>query len=298
LDAEEFDVILLYELTAIQYCPDPFLRKAVANLEDPQALKLKRMIKLPIWAPAQRLKLLLDLALVTRYERKMIPRLGRTLVLSANDAEDLRKQTGLSNISDVPYGMTMPAADENPFLRSRNEGMIVFSGNMFHPPNVDGIIFFLDNIFHVICDKACNAKLWIVGNHPDSRIFEAAERFGDKVVITGGVPSVSDYLRKAVVSICPVRLKIGVQTKILEAMALGTPVVSTNAGNSGIGGQSGDHLWVEDEPEFFADRVVSLLAGDKWGELSRGGRRLVSARFGWESSVQQLLGQLKEVSLS
>lgn len=296
LDSEKFDAVLLYELTAIQYCPAVHLKSAVANVEDPPSVKLKRMMSLRIWSPAKKLKLLLDYALVRRYERKAVCKVGKALVLSAEDADDWTKDSGLHNISYVPYGISTRDLNAIRPFTSRVQGMIVFSGNMFHPPNVEGIKFFLENVFPLICRNSRTAKLWIVGNKPDARIFEAARPFGDKVVITGGVEELSDYLGKAVVSICPVRLKIGVQTKILEAMSLGTPVVTTPAGNSGIGGQNGHHLWIADQSEAFAERVLSLLSGEKWDEFSAAGRRLVVERFSWDNSVQQLLKQLEKAS--
>ena len=112
--------------------------------------------------------------------------------------------------------------------------------------------------------------------------------FGEHVVITGRVNDMSEYLQRAKVSICPVRLKIGVQTKILEALSWGTPVVTTSAGNSGIGGCSGSELWVEDELNLFASRVVSLLRGENWQRFSEEGRKLVDERFSWERSAMEL----------
>ena len=93
-------------------------------------------------------------------------------------------------------------------------------------------------------------------------------------------------------SVCPVRLKIGVQTKILEALSNGTPVVTTTAGNSGIGGVSGKHLWVEDGASGFAERICSLLRGEEWDILSREGRRFVSEQYSWQQSVVALEQQL------
>jgi glycosyltransferase involved in cell wall biosynthesis len=130
--------------------------------------------------------------------------------------------------------------------------------------------------------------LWIVGAEPDMRICATAVCFGEHVVITGRVNNMSEYLQRAKVSICPVRLKIGVQTKILEALSWGTPVVTTSAGNSGIGGCSGRELWVEDESNIFASRVVALLRGENWHRLSEGGRKLVEERFSWELSAMEL----------
>ena len=89
-------------------------------------------------------------------------------------------------------------------------------------------------------------------------------------------------------SVCPVRLRIGAQTKILEALACGTPVVTTSAGNYGIGAVPGQHLHVADDPEEFADRVVSLLSAEKWNELSHGGQGFVRDNFSWENSTAKL----------
>ncbi len=147
-----------------------------------------------------------------------------------------------------------------PYNRSawsdRAEGVIVLSGNMWHGPNVDGALYFLHKIFPLIVRKSPAAVLWLVGANPDRRIVKAAQRFSNRVVITGEVPDVSKYVARARVGICPIRVGVGVQTKILEALSVGTPVVCTSDGNSGVGGISGHHLWVADEPSQFADRVV------------------------------------------
>jgi glycosyltransferase involved in cell wall biosynthesis len=107
-----------------------------------------------------------------------------------------------------------------------------------------------------------------------------------------------EYLRRAKVSICPVRLKIGVQTKILEALSWGTPVVTTSAGNSGIGGCSGSELWVEDEPNIFASRVVSLLRGEGWNQLSEKGRKLAENGFSWERSAMAIEQHIRRIQIA
>jgi glycosyltransferase involved in cell wall biosynthesis len=174
--------------------------------------------------------------------------------------------------------------------------MILVSGNMYHLPNVDGVLYLLGEVLPHVLRRVPTARLFIVGSDPDERIRKAATRFEDRVVVTGRVPDVSEYLRRAVVSVCPVLLKIGVQTKVLEALAAGTPVVTTSAGNSGIAGVSGRDLWVEDEPEGFADRVVGLLRGDLWDSFSRDGLTVVSDRFSWQRSARQLESLIESVT--
>jgi glycosyltransferase involved in cell wall biosynthesis len=287
-----FDAVLLYDVAAVQYCPPEWRPRAVLNLEDPQSRKLDRMSALPVYSPFQRWKLRVYAWIMSRYEQRHLQEIGRVTLLSESDVRDPEIQGSYKNIAHVPYAQE--PADVLPFAQ-RTPGMIVFSGNMFHSPNVDAALYFLRNIYARVLEQAPTACLWIVGARPDERIRAAAQPFGDRVCITGQVPEVSDYVRRAMVSICPVRLKIGTQTKVLEAWSLGTPVVSTPEGNAGTRGTHGEHLWVESKPQAFADRIVRVLHGDDWEKVSRAGRQYLSERFSWEASASRLEDLLRSV---
>jgi glycosyltransferase involved in cell wall biosynthesis len=200
----------------------------------------------------------------------------------------MQTQTGLINLAHVSYGIDPLASDEINSIEAREPGSIIFSGTMDHPPNVDAAIHFVVDIFPTVIEHCASAKLWIVGANPDPRILSATKRFGDRVRVTGKVEDIGSYIRRARVSICPVRLKIGVQTKILEAMSCGTPVVTTEAGNSGIGAVSGRHLWVDDDPALFARHIVELLNGKGWTEFSNAGNEFVGGHNNWATSITQL----------
>jgi polysaccharide biosynthesis protein PslH len=288
IERNNFDAILLYEIHAIQYCPVYIYNKLIVNVEDPYSIKLSRMVRLPIWSFWQKVKLFVYARLAKQYEQRVFPKMGKVLVLSKTDMQDMQEEAGYNNIGCVSYGVAKRSKEKIIDYEGRTEGMIIFSGNMFHPPNVDGAVFFLQYVFLKILQDYSTAILWIVGAEPDIRIRDAAVCLGRHVVITGRVNDMAEYLQLAKVSICPVRLKIGVQTKILESLAWGTPVVTTNAGNSGIGGYSGRELWVEDDPNIFANRVVALLRGEGWDRLSQAGREFVEEHFSWERSGKEL----------
>ena len=288
IESDKFDAILLYDIVAIRYCPPTIYKKVIVNVEDPQSIKIDRMNRLPLWSLWQKVKLFVHARLTERFENRYFPKMAKVLLLSEADIWDMREQGGYNNIGFVSYGVNKRSIEEIVGYEDRTEGMIVYSGSMFHPPNVDGALFFLQHIFPLVLQEYSAAVLWIVGAEPDARIRDAAVCFGEHVIITGRVNDMSEYLRRAKASICPVRLKIGVQTKILEALSWGTPVVTTSAGNSGIGGCSGSELWVEDETSIFASRVVALLRGEGWHRLSEEGRKLVEERFSWERSAMEL----------
>jgi len=288
-----FDALLVYEMLTIQYCPAACASRAIACIEDAQSLRLYRMSALPVWTAWQRFRMRLAARQMERYERKVLPPLARVVLLSEADARDMRHQGGHGNLGVATYGIA--PARQDPVDTPRTEGMIVYSGNMYQSANVDGALWFLGAVFPLVVAQHAQATLWIVGSSPDARIVAAARPFDDRVVVTGRVRDVAEHVRRARVSICPVRLEIGVQTKVVEALSLGTPVVSTSAGNRGVAAIPGEQLWVEDEPAGFAARVVALLRSQDWDRLSRNGRRLAAERFTRERSASELKGHIEDV---
>lgn len=291
-----WDALYLFEMGAIQYCPEAAFPRVAANVEDPQAIRFGRLRKLEVWSPWQRLKLAVLEASSRRYENRLLARLGRVLVLSPADAAALRRQCAGADVGQVGYGVEAAPADAVPGRPDREPGTIVLSGNMFHPPNVDAALHFLRDHLPLVLRQVPEARVRLVGADPDPRLRAAAERLGGRVEVTGRVEDVSAHLRRAMVSVCPIRVEIGVQTKVLEAMAWGTPVVTTSAGNAGILARPGEEAFVEDAPAAFAARVAALLRGECWERLSEAGRRLVAARFTWVASGQELERHLKMVA--
>jgi len=293
-----YDAVLLYELGAVQYCSESVYHNIILNIEDPQSIKTKRAAMLSVWPLTHKLLLLLRSRVESFYEKRILPKVAKVIFISKADLDDMQDKGFRGNFGLVAYGTNQVKASEIVPYEKRVGGMIVFSGSMFHPPNIDGALFFLQQIYPFVLEEYPSATLWIVGANPDKRIVRAAERFGERVVITGRVDNVSEYVKIAKVSICPIRLKIGVQTKILEALSCGTPVVTTSAGNSGIRGVSGRDLWVEDEPSNFSSRVVSLLKGESWVRFSAAGRNIVAENFTWERSAAELERHIKEVCMN
>lgn len=298
IETDQFDAILVSNGLAMQYCPPSAYKKAIVFAEDPQSLKLKRMSKLLIWPLWKKIKMFIDGLIMERYENRFFPQMSKVLYVSEADIRDKQAQVVYKNFGHMTYGIKQEPLEKLLSFEARTEGMIVFSGNMFHPPNVEGALVFLQHIFLRVLDAYPKAGFWIVGAEPDPRLYEAAKRFGDRVVITGRVDDMADYLRRARVSICPITLKIGCLTKILEALTWGTPVVTTSAVNAGIGAEPGTDLCVEDHPDKFAARIVSLLKGEDWNRFSEAGRKFIEKRYSWERSFKEIEEYLADINKS
>jgi glycosyltransferase involved in cell wall biosynthesis len=125
-----------------------------------------------------------------------------------------------------------------------------------------------------------------VGRNPAPRVRKLATHPG--VVVTGAVPEIWPYLESAVAAVAPFRICQGVQNKILEALAIGLPVVSTSRPARAIGATDGETLLVADTPEEFARCVVNLLDDpDARARFARG-REFVRRRFDWDTNLDRL----------
>jgi glycosyltransferase involved in cell wall biosynthesis len=285
-----YDVVLFQLVQAAQFRPSCYQGLTVWSFEAPIAMKMQR--ELPVQRWHSRLWTRQIIKRLERYESDQAPYFDCITCLNAEEYPDYRAKLNGQRVDCVPYGIDVDSfcpSDEVP----RREGMIVITGTMFHRPNVDAVEHFCRHIFPLICKQVPSAVLWIVGAKPVRSVRKWKNN--PRIRVTGSVPDIRVYLQQAVVSVCPLRARVGTLTKVLEALACGTPVVSTSAGNCGIGATSGTHLYVADEPAEFANRVVALLEGDRWSELSRNGRKFVVENFTWDKSgtkLEQILGEL------
>lgn len=289
LATENYDVVLFQLVTSAQFRPSWYQGPTIWSFEAPIAMKMQR--ELPVQPWHTRLWNREIIRRLSRYEKEQAPHFDCITCLNEEEYPDYRSASGAPRVRGVPYGVDVDFFCPSDDI-ARREGMIVITGNMFWGPNVDAVNYFCSDIFPLICKQEPSAVLWIVGAGP---VRSVRKWSNPRIRVTGFVPDLRAYLRQATVSVCPMRARVGTLTKVLEALACGTPVVSTSAGNCGIGAISGKHLHVEDEPVQFADKVVSLLRRDRWSELSQNGREFVVEGFTWERSGAKLEQILREL---
>ena len=277
-----YDVVIFQMTRMAQYLPRWYRGAAVLNMVDPLVFNYERSL---IWRPWYiRALFQLEIDRLKRYEAQQASRFDSVLLNAQADVRDYQELLKDSSLELAPYGIDVDYFQPEDI--KRQPGMLVMSGSMFYAPNADAVIYFCRDIFPLILEKEPSAHLWLVGARPSSEIKKLAN--GKNITVTGYVDDIRPYLNRSMVSVCPIRLNVGTQTKVLEALAMETPVVTTSGGNHGICGDSGKGLYVADTPLEFADRVVSLLRGHRWKELSENGRRFVSDHFRWEISAAKL----------
>jgi sugar transferase (PEP-CTERM/EpsH1 system associated) len=168
-----------------------------------------------------------------------------------------------------------------------DESALVFTGAMDYHANVDGVCWFCEHIFPAVRKQYENARFYIVGRNPAP----AVEKLGTLpgVHVIGNVADIRPWYQKAAVFVVPMRLGRGVQNKVLEAMAMGRPVVSTSKANDGIGALDGEHLIIADSADNFARAVTGLLQDhNRQKILGVNARNFVLAENTWEEHMARL----------
>ena len=184
------------------------------------------------------------------------------------------------------------AADNSP-LELHGRAGLVFVGNFNHLPNVDAVRYFLDDIFPRIKKKMPGTTLTIIGPFLPEDI---ASLQNEDIIVTGYVPKTEPYLKKARVSIAPLRYGAGMKGKIGEAMARGVPVVTTPIGAEGMGITDGETALIADSPEGFAEGVVKLCSDDSlWNHIAANAKELIGENYSFEKVGTQLAHMLKSM---
>jgi len=230
---------------------------------------------------------LYELVRLWRYQAAAARWFDRVLVCSDRERDRLRS----GNVIVVPHGTKVPS--ELP--RSETDGRtLLFCGWLSYPPNADALEFFVARVLPLIRKEVPDVRLLIVGHAPTPRIRALPD--GEGIQVAADVPSVAEYYRKATVAVVPLRFGSGTRMKILEAWALGVPVVSTSLGCEGLDVSDGEQLALADTPGQFARACVALLRAPALRRrLVQRGRELVWRKHRWEVIGAEVVGMAREV---
>ncbi len=238
-----------------------------------------------------------ELPRTERAEGNLICTFDRVLVTSSADQKALLKLTPLgkraSKISVLPNGVDLDYFHPNPDIQ-RDTDTILFSGKMSYHANISMVMYLVSEVMPQIWKRRPTARLCIVGKDPAPGIRELEK--DPRITVTGTVKDIRPYLWKSTVSVVPLLYGAGIQNKILEAMATGTPVVSTSKALSALQAEAGRDLLVADTAEEFSQAVLRLM-NDRDLQMSIGGAGAfyVRTHHNWSSIASRLTDIYQEL---
>ena len=229
------------------------------------------------------------------FERSVAKNTDASVFVTRGEADLFRKLApeSASRVSHAANGVDTdffsPASQlPNPF--PSDEEPIVFTGAMDYWPNIDAVCWFAREILPTIVSSRPNARFYVVGMQPSPAVLELAK--DARIIVTGRVDDVRPYLQHARVVVAPVRVARGIQNKVLEAMAMGRPVVVSAPASVALSAEPGKDFAVAADAALFAAKTLDLMDIERGRRVGAAGRARVVADYDWAVNLAPFIALL------
>lgn len=246
----------------------------------------------------------LELPRTRRFERRALQSVGHVSVTSGRDAAALQELAGREDpasaaqpdIMVVPNGVDLEAFHP-PVKSDREPATVLMTGKMSYHANVAGAHHLVETVMPLVWSAEPSARVVLAGATPVDSVRALARRHPDRVHVTGGLRDLRPILLEATVAVAFLPYGVGIQNKVLEAMACATPVIASADVVDELEVRCGEELFVADDAEQTAHRILQLLRDpDRAERIGRAGRRYVEQHHRW-SDVAARLESLYERAL-
>jgi sugar transferase (PEP-CTERM/EpsH1 system associated) len=285
LAEDKYDLIYVYSLAMSQYVRDIDHIPKLLDLVDADCQKWLSYAQYASFPLS--LVYRLEGGRTREYEKAVCPQFTACAVVSEAERQILRRFLPSDNLYTIANGIDQQPYQ--PYLEGEKPAAqeLIFIGGMFYFAYIDGILHFYNHAFNLIRKAFPKIKFYIIGADPAPKIRRLNR--DPNICVTGYVDDVRPYLKRASVYVAPLRMAPGIQNKILEAMAMDIPIVSTSAAIAGIDAQAGRDILVADEPEAFAESVIRLLNQPQLRrELARNAKKLINQKYDWQKNLRVL----------
>ncbi|PDW04348.1 glycosyltransferase family 4 protein [Candidatus Viridilinea mediisalina] len=284
------DAVLALEIDVAPYAR--LVQRTTRILEDLELNFMLQQYRLHR-APHKRLRYLLTALKHRSYVRQTLRDFAAVTVVSSDEAQLVRAimREQPVRVAVVPNGADV--AGSSAYQYEPDADTLIYPGALAYHANLDAVQFFLHAIFPLIQRERPQTKLRITGRNTDEQ--RAALGSAEGLEFTGYVADIRALIARSSVEVVPLRQGSGTRLKILEALAVGTPVVSTRKGMEGLELKAGEHLMVADTPHAFAQATLTLLNDVELRQrLSQAGKQAVATRYDWRTIAADFCALVEE----
>ena len=224
-----------------------------------------------------KIPVLMEWKRMVRYERKAFDLFRNKIIISEQDQQHIQHQKK-NEIVVVPNGVDFNYY--SPQLGDKKYDLI-FSGNMNYPPNIESAVYIAEKIMPLLRRKKPDATLVIAGANPSQQVLKLQN---DHITVTGWVEDIREPFGAARIHLAPMLISIGLQNKILQAMAMKIPCIVSSQANNAIHAPTEDCLLIADSPEEYVSKILQLL-GDKalYTRIADNAHQFVRKNFDWSA---------------
>jgi sugar transferase (PEP-CTERM/EpsH1 system associated) len=238
----------------------------------------RRIEKAPFWMKPI---LKLEYKRLLAYENKMFDLFNEKTIISLPDRKLIR-HPNRDKIHIIPNGV-----DHDFFspMEKPKEHDVVFTGNMSYPPNIDAAGFLVKEVMPLVWKKMPQVKIMLAGANPDNKV-KALE--SEKVKVSGWMDDIRDAYASSIVFIAPMRIGTGLQNKLLEAMSMKIPSITTPLANDALQAENGKEILIGKDAAGLAQHIIDLLSNEEANnDIAAAGYNFVHQRYSWyEASVK------------
>ncbi|MCK9613583.1 MAG: glycosyltransferase [Bacteroidales bacterium] len=219
---------------------------------------------------------------VKKYERTIFDKFNNKIIISHPD-RDIISHPDKNNIEVVMNGVDTEFF--KPLIRDK-EYDLLFTGNMAYMPNINSVEYLVNEILPVLKKKKPGIKILIAGATPDKKVLNLA---CDNVTVSGWVEDIRECYAKSKIFVAPMQIGTGMQNKLLEAMAMKLPCVTSGLANNALLAADGQDILVGYSTEDYAMKILRLLdEPELYQKLSESGHSFVTEHFNWKVQTDKI----------
>jgi len=278
--SQKCDAIFIDHYEMGQYVPKDFKGKVILHQHNAEYVMWERLAEIEK-NPIKKALIQLESNRIKKAEKAYSDR--SSLVFAApNDIEELAS-IGVSRDKMEPtYHLGEDfLLDSRDIQFEETEKCLLFVGTLTWEANIDGLLWFLDQVYPKVLEAHPDLKFYIVGKNPDPRLIAKAEKF-PSIELTGFVQELEPYFQKARAFVIPLRFGSGIKVKLLNAMYRGIPVVTTPIGTEGLDVKSGKDLFCTSEIEGQVNGIDTLLTDQSTWTNLRDNSRSIAKNYTWK----------------
>ncbi len=217
-----------------------------------------------------------------RFENKVFSWFTNKIIISEQD-KNLLPHPDKNKVIVIPNGVD--TAYFKPIEHDK-EFELLFNGNMSYPPNIESAEYLVKKVMPLVWSKLPSTRLLLSGVNPSSRVMALKS---NNVVVSGWVENIRLNFAKSQLLVAPMQISIGLQNKLLEAMAMQIPCITSTLANNALGAISGEQIIAADTPEQYAEQIIELLRNkEKAKKIAMNGYQFVIKKFNWQHTTAML----------